>query len=250
MFLTKPVTTVEEGVKKLLEICRQPVPAFELEPKKPGEYLDTLILEGKRIPLFHNHYESRAHSLAQYGEAKPEENSSLNAYSFMGKDVKIDELIYREMDLAEYFLHSKVEKVTAYVNGDAVNFIAVMESGACANLNIGCTMPSGAANECQHRIYTKHGMANDRSVGTMVTTHQLNIFSELSPATEIYDDDDHYLYGLDEDQTAKVIAIYTVIRNNKIAEGWDEADKRMKAAIKAIYKSAETGTTVTIKEVL
>lgn len=248
--MSAKVTTVEEGVKKLLGIRRLPVPEFQLIPRKPGEYLDTLILNGKSVPLFHNHYEPRVNHLKDYGAINPAENSSLNAYSFMGKDVSIDELIYREMDIAEFILRSTIESVTAYENGDAVNFIAVMASGACANLNVGCTMPAGSANQCQHRLYTKHGMANDRSVGTMVTTHQLNIFSDFSEAPEIFDDDDHYLYGLNEDDTAKATAIYSIISGLQKVDDWEAADKRCKAAVAAVHKSAELGRTVTIKEVL
>ncbi len=267
--MSDKVTTVEDGVRKLLTVRHRPVPDFTLEPRAPGEYHDTLVWNGNRIPLFDTHFEPRLYRLAPYGEDAGQ-NCTLNVYSFSGSDVPLNELAYREFDIAELLLHSPIQKVTAFVNGAAANLIAVTENGCCANLDLGCTMAPGSENQCQHRLITRHGMSCDRGAGDMTVPHQINLYTQDSAAPVFYDDDEYYLYGLSDAAVAKVVAIHAILtgerhsgdgtlaffEKRKIYEkadrpfwaDWYALDTRCKKAVAAMYESDKLGRTVELEE--
>ena len=62
--------------------------------------------------------------------------------------------------------------------GDAL----VMEDGTTANLDLGNTMAPGSHIQCQHRLITKHGMANDLSV-TDMTVQQISDYLNFPSQT-------------------------------------------------------------------
>ncbi len=238
------VTGIEEGVKKLIGMRRLPIPQFSLTPRQSGDYLDTLEWNEQRIPLFDMHYDPRIEYIARYG-SDAAQNSALNVYSFAGNDISLSRLIYQELDIAEYILHSRMKTITAFVNRNAANMIVEMESGACANIDLGNTLKPGSTNQCEHRLITTHGMANDRAVGTMTVFHQVNLFGIEDDMAEVYDDDEYYLYGLDEVQTRKARAIHAIlIGKDKLFGAWTENDARCRAAVEAVYESDRLGKTV------
>lgn len=235
------VTDIRQGVEKLLKIRGREIPDFSLENRQESGFTPTLLWNGKRIPLFTNRYDPRIRHIAAYGN-KTEENSALNVYAFTGSDVSLDRLIYRELNIAEFILHSKIKKITAFVNENAANIIAVMEDGTTANLDLGNTMAPGSHIQCQHRLITKHGMANDLSVTDMTVQHQVYIFSE--EGTAVYDDDEYYLYGLGEEEVETVLTVHGIFTNHISCETWPEDHIRYLSMIDAVYASGKTGKSV------
>ncbi len=235
------ITDIRQGVEKLLKIRGRNIPEFSLEDRQEGGFTPTLLWEGKRIPLFTTRYDPRIRHIAAYGN-KTEENSALNVYSFTGSDVSLDQLIYRELCIAEFILHSKIQKITAFVNENAANIIAVMEDGTTANLDLGNTMAPGSHIQCQHRLITKHGMANDLSVTDMTVQHQVYIFSEEGRL--VYDDDEYYLYGLSEEEVETVLTIHGIFTNHISCETWPEDHIRYVNMVEAVYESGKTGKPV------
>lgn len=235
------VTSIREGVEKLLQIRGREVPEFTFENRQEGGFTPTLLWEGNVIPLFTTRYDPRIRHIAGYGN-KTEENSALNVYSFVGSDVSLDQLIYRELCIAEFILHSKVKKITAFVNQNAANIIAVMEDNTTANMDLGNTMAPGSHNQCQHRLITKHGMANDLSVTDMTVQHQVYIFGK--DGTSVFDDDEYYLYGLNEEEVETVLTIHGIFTGHIGWQTWAQDHQRYLQMIRAVYESGETGKTV------
>ena len=254
--MTEKLTSAAEGVRKLLTIRRLPVPEFSIEPRRPGSYHDTLVWNGRRIPLFDTHYDARLYRMAAYGN-DADKNCTLNVYSFVGCDVPMDEHLYRELDIAELLLHSPVKKVTAFIRGHAANLIAVMENTCCANLDLGCAMAPGSVNQCQHRLITQHGMTCDRGAGDMTVNHQINVFGQ--DATLTFDDDEYYLYGLDDAQVAQALAVHAILTGKTYPgnpeagpdfwKAWEAREARLQAAVRAVHESDRLGRTVTLEEV-
>ena len=235
------ITEIRQGVEKLLKIRGREIPEFSLEQPKEDGFTPILLWEGKRIPLFTTRYDPRIRHIAAYGN-KTEDNSALNVYAFTGSDISLDQLIYREVCIAEFILHSKIKKITAFVNENAANIIAVMEDGTTANLDLGNTMAPGSHIQCQHRLITKHGMANDLSVTDMTVQHQVYVFSE--EGTKVYDDDEYYLYGLEEQEVETVLTIHGILTGHISAESWPEDHIRYEKMIAAVYESGKTGKPV------
>lgn len=237
------VTDIRQGVEKLLTIRGREIPEFSLELRKEDGFVPVLRWEGKEIPLFTTRYDPRIRHIAGYGNT-PEENSALNVYAFTGSDVSLDRLIYRELCIAEYILHSKVKKIMAFVNQNAANIIAVMENDTTANIDLGNTMAPGSHMQCQHRLITKHGMANDLSAADMTVQHQVYIFGEKG--TYVYDDDEYYLYGLNEEEVETVLTIHGIFTGHIDCQSWAEDHNRYLAMVKAVHDSAAAGKAIVL----
>jgi len=237
------VTDIRQGVEKLLTIRGREIPEFSLELRKEDGFVPVLRWEGKEIPLFTTRYDPRIRHIAGYGNT-PEENSALNVYAFTGSDVSLDRLIYRELCIAEFILHSKVKKIMAFVNQNAANIIAVMENDTTANMDLGNTMAPGSHMQCQHRLITKHGMANDLSAADMTVQHQVYIFGEKG--TYVYDDDEYYLYGLNEEEVETVLTIHGIFTGHIDCQSWAEDHNRYLAMVKAVHDSAAAGKAIVL----
>jgi hypothetical protein len=237
------VTDIRQGVEKLLTVRGREIPEFSFIDRQEDGFTPVLLWEGKQIPLFTTRYDPRIRSIANYG-SDAENNSALNVYAFTGSDVSLDRLIYREFCIAEFILHSKVKKIMAFVNQNAANIIAVMENDTTANIDLGNTMAPGAHYQSQHRLITKHGMANDLSAADMTVQHQVYIFGENG--TSVYDDDEYYLYGLNEEEVETVLTIHGIFTGHIDCTTWAEDHQRYVAMIKAVYDSAEAGKAITL----
>ena len=242
------VNSVEEGVKRLLTVRDAQIPEFHIEPMGEGDLCDTLVLEGKRIPLLAWRYEPRMNNMHGYGLKAPAENCALNTVSFIDKGVSLDALIYRELDISEYTLISKIEKVTAFINGAACNLIAKTASGALAGLELGATMAIGAIPQFNHRLITKHGMASDKTVNNVVEQSGVYLFSDSDPRPIAYDDGEYYLYGLSVEDSYKAAYVYAIICGRVNTDALIEQDKHLRALLAAVHSSAELGKSVTVKE--
>ena len=237
------VHSIEEGVRKLLMLRERPIPEFSLEKRTEDGYLDTLVWDGKRIPIFATHFDPQIRAVARYGEPV-KDNCALNGYSFAGSDVSLRDLLFQEVDIAEYMLHSPIVKVMALVNGASANLILTTESGACVNMDVGCTLAPGSRNQCQHRLLTRRGMANDRGVATLVYQHQVYVYSEDATAPITYDDMALYLAGLSETEHNKALAVHAVLTEAEDWSGWSENEARYRQIVNAIFEASETGVPV------
>lgn len=239
------VTSIEEGVKKLLILRDREVPEFTYKHKAEGEYVDTLLYDGKEIPVFDDHYNAHMLYIAQYGE-ETEKNSALNVYSFVGSDVSLNELMFREMYIAEYVLHSRIVSVTAFMKPNAANMILVMKDGTAANIDLGNTMAPGSINQCQHRLITAKGAACDRGAGDYTVTSLLNVFSSEKTEPIGYDDDQLYLYGLSDVDVQKACTVHAILTGQVDYSDWNQRKARYLEAIEAAYTSDAEGRTVVL----
>ncbi len=238
------VKSVEQGVRKLLEIRHLPVPAFRYVKASKSDYCDMLELEGKHIPLLSMRTDLQIASLIEYGEIGG--NSALNAHAFASCDMSVEQLMYREFDIAEAVLHSEIVRVMAYINGGAANVIAVMADGTCANLELGVTLAEGTRHQTLHRIITNHGMANDRALDCQTTVSQITLFG-ADGSLRGFDDDEYYLWGLSEDEVRAVFAIHAIIVGALDASDFARIDARHRAAVAAAMESARRGESVEVK---
>ena len=236
------VTSVKEGVIKLLEMRELTAPEFKIINKE-GEYVDFLLLDGKDIPLLFWRHEPRIDALHGYG-GDTEDNSALNVYSFVSRDTELDAHIFKELDVSEYILNSKIERVTAFINDRACNLIARTESGSLANLELGNTMAEGTQPQFSHRLVTKRGMASDRTVNNMTEPYGVNLFSSSDTRPFGFDDADHYLLGLTPEDSYKVTFIRSIIVGDIDANELSADYAHLKKALNAVLKSAKTGESV------
>ncbi len=239
------VTSVEQGVRKLLAIRHLPIPEFSYLPAANGELCDTLVLEGKRLPLLAMRTDLQIASLIEYGAIGG--NSAFNVHAFADSAMSMEQLMYREFDIAEAVLHSEIVRLTAYINGGAANVIAELADGSCANFELGVTLARGTRHQTLHRIITNHGMANDRALDCQTNLSQITLFA-ADGTQRGYDDDEYYLFGLGEDEVRAVFAIHAIIVGAEDTGRYGEIDARHRATIAAAFESARLGKTVEVKQ--
>lgn len=240
-------SSIREGVEYFLKHRDYDVPEYDLKERGDG-YTDTLVLaDGTEVPLLWWRHHSKINALHEYAAQDVKSVCCTNVYSFASVDDTLRQHIYREIDTAEFILCSKTKKVTAFIIGNACNLIAVMESGAVANLELGATTASGTEIQCQHRLITTHGMANDRVVDTMTVQPAISVFSD-SPRPYTYTDIDSYLYGLTPDEVDKVFCLYNIFKGDESVEDFIKSDRHLKAVVDAVYRSAEACATCEVEE--
>jgi len=244
------IQTIEEGVKRLFAERREIAPEFSFRSRRTCEYSDVLIFNGEELPVPDYIYDNRIRYTSDYAGKNVGEICALNGYSFVGRDVPMNDLLYRELGIAEFILHSRIEKIMAFATEFSVNMIATMENGTCANMDYGNSMAEGALNQCQHRVITKHGMANDCAVAHLTVARQVAVHGCNSTEPTYFDDDEYYLYGLSENQIRKVFAIYNMLKGNEDGKAWVESDLRLRAAVEAVFESDKLGEAILIKDVL
>ena len=241
------INTPEEGARRLLMLREEEHPEFSVKLRTEDDPYDRLVISDCRIPLLYHRFDPRLKAICDYASEDTDSLSALNVYSFVGRDMSLDELLVRELDIAAYILHSEIESVTAYLNGSSANVIARMKSGTLANLELGATMAEGAINQCQHRLITSRGMASDRVVDTQTVSAMLNLYTSSGEHIEI-DPGDRDVFGLDYEDSFKVYCIRAAVLGFPEAQGMNDAEQRAAIALAATHKSASLGRTVSILE--
>lgn len=241
------VTSVTEGINKMLRLRGREIPEYTYKHKAEGEYVDTLIYNGEEIPVFDDYYNTHMLYLAQFGE-ETEKNGALNVYSFVGRDVPLKELMFREMYIAEYVLHTEIASVTAFLQPNAANMILAMKNDTAANLDLGNTMAPGSMNQCQHRLITSKGAACDRGAGDYIATSLVNVFTSEKQEPIGYDDDQLSLYGLSDTDVQKVCTVHGIFTKQVDCSDWSARKARYLKAIDAVYASDAQGCTIPITE--
>ena len=240
------INTFEEGLNKLLGMFEIPVPDYRYLPGNADELCDFLVLDKVRIPLLWWRYHEKFYGMKGFTESNPGKNCCINVYSFTTKDESISTLLYRDIDIAEWLLGSRAKKITAFSSGDALNAIVVMDNETVANLELASTMPEGALPQCQHRLLTTNGMANDRVVDTVTVQSAINVFA-YSTKPDVYTDLESWLYGLSPDDTNKVECAFSLVRGMENKDDFISADKHLRKAVKAALESANKEVTCMVE---
>lgn len=240
----KKVESIKEGVERLLTVRDLIIPDFEYIKRPEGELCDLLILEGERIPLLAHRYEPRINRIRSYGNGDPAKNCALNTISFVGKDTSLDALIYREMDLTEYLLHAKINKITAFVKDGAANMLLVTETGSVGGLELGATMAEGAMAQVNHRLITTHGCATDRTVNNVSEQSGVYLFRDDDTRPIEYNDGEYYLFGLSVEESVIATYIFAILQGKVDKNELIEQDKHLRKLIGLAKRSSDCGEPV------
>lgn len=197
------INSVEEGVKRLFELKKEDFIPFTLVR---GKRYKEIKLEGKSIPLFVSRYYpkwARIKGLNVLG-------SPCAITGYFVSCSSLEEIMFREFDLCEWWLESEISRLTVYRNGDSANVLLSFKIDTTANLQLHsakCGSP-----QFKHELFTTGGMASDRAVDTLIAQGALNVYT--CEGHEQYTDVDINLYGLDEWQINEVYCIYNTLKES------------------------------------
>ncbi len=149
-------------------------------------------------------------------------------------DTNLANLLVREVDLAQWILGERVNKVFASSTDNYCNAIFSTDKGIKISAEIGTAQTRTPI--LLHEVIAKTGVITDTAVDTQIENYPIYLYN--SQGTKIYNDVDFELYGLSYDDIAKVRFIVSVLVDPTIVCELQEAYRHAMAVFKTAQKSA------------
>ena len=221
--MIKHCSTIEEGVQNALEIFGvTPKVAWRLIPAGEGAYTDTLELDGEAYPLFWWRCDPQVGSM--YGKAPSRKICSMKLNRVAAKSQGLKKLLYKELDIAEFIMGTKVKTVMSFQNGNSMNMLATMENDRVALFELGATLHDETPEQGRHTYWGEEGMASDRVVSQKVASEAIYLFTEEAKDAETFNDIFIYLYGLSRTDTLKATIIAEILMGRRSVADWRQRD--------------------------
>ena len=233
MNMQNTLKTPEEGLKKLLEKYGVQAPSFTLGEK-------TLTVNGVQIPLFPWRFERRFTEMKRMlTDGTLGAVCSIRAMRTAGRDESLQEILYREIDLCQWWADKPVSQVFCVENGQCANLILRFEGNATCILEAASTLSEGAEPAERHEVTTDHGMCGDQAIDTLVHQQSVYEFVEGKPGAA-YTDVDFELYGLTPAQVALTRCAFSILSGETDAARARAQDARIRSILSAAAQSAQT----------
>ena len=233
------IQTIYEGLHNLFKAGQRPAAEFVYEKAAPESCCDHIIWEGERIPVLEWRYSKKYYgvysTLPRLGEL-----SMLKTLDFAPNTRTLAQELFREMDLAEFLLQSRVKSIMGFGTEQAANFIVRMQNGTLMNLETAVTMPAEARREVKHTVFTTNGMASDMVVDNVVVHDQIHVFNNGRHSTN-YTDDDINLFGLSLEEQDTCYAIYALLDNREDKEAWKRQEQWLIPLVAGALSALRTG---------
>ena len=146
----------------------------------------------------------------------------------------LEEILFRELDAAEYLLDAETDHITAYRTGDSANLIVGFTNGTTAHMQLHSARCG--VRQFRHELFTTEGMAADRPVDTVIAQHAINLYTE--DGYETYTDSDFLLYGLTQEEQELVFGVYDAFHGD--AQALIERGKRLERITAAALTQGRT----------
>lgn len=237
------IHTIEEGMQRLFEAGQRSPVDFQYVEADSSAICDYVIVNGEKLPLLTWRYSPKNNTIFNTIRTQLGKKSTLKSLNFAPNTRTMAQELFREFDLAEFFIGSKMISVMGYGNEKAANFIARFENDAILNLEISVTMPAEAKREFKHTLYTTNGLVSDMVIDNVVIHDQVHLFNDgKNPIA--YTDFDSSLFGLTLDQQDICYAIYGLIDGREDKEAWKQQEPHVEALVAGALESLKTGKKV------
>lgn len=186
----------------------------------------TVEIEGREILLLPWRHERRFIELKNLVSTGTVSGiSAIRACRIDKKGTDILSMIYREIDLCQWILGSKVSSINYFANGSsAVNLIAKLESGVVCTIEVAATLSNDAPLIDKHEIISQRGVACDRVVDTQVPQNSIYVFGKN---IDTYLDVDFELFGYSVEEIALIRQAFEVAKDTSLASELLESAKHL-----------------------
>ena len=244
----KKCVTVEDGVKNILEVYEFTSPGkWEFVPCKEGEFYDTLVLDGKTYPLYFWRCDTQV--VQMKGFAPDRNPCSMKTAQTAHKSVSLQKLLYRELDICQQILDTKVKSVMAFQNGKAMNVMVTMENECVCVLELCCVLNEKSPEQGRRTFWGKNGMASDGVVSQKVKNSSVYLFTEDEEKPETFNDIFQYTYGLEREDVLRACMIAEILMGRRDISDWHQNHAHLETCLQAAEKSANTMERVFLQEV-
>lgn len=242
----KKITTIEEGVAKLYVEADLPSKPFKYIPRGEKAFCDAVEIDGKVVPLYDWRYYVKNFGLYQNCDSYLGKLSTLRTSHFAGRDKTLEQILFIELDLAEYFLRSKIAYVMGFGTEKAANFIVKMENDTICSLELAVTMPAGEKSRVKHTIYSTNGQSSDVCFDNKLDQDEIFLFAD--GGNKSFVDIDVPLFGLTLKEMDKTYAIFGLLRDLDDKDEWIARESYLENIVNGAMESLKTGEKTTYKE--
>lgn len=218
----KKVTSIEEGVQTLFERGDiVPVP-FRYVNRGGAAYCDAVVIDGETVPLYKWRYNVKVTGLKVNCEQKLGKLSTLRTSHFAGREKTLKQILYIELDIAEFTLGGKVVYIMGFGDERAANFIVKLNNGTICSLELAVTMPEGSKERIKRSVFSTNGMSSTVSFDEMLDRDEVHLFADCGEAH--FTDIDVPLYGLTTDELDTTYAVFGLLRGLDDKKEWIERE--------------------------
>lgn len=240
--------SVEQGIKTLLNKNFQDITNWRIESKSADNYTDTLIIAGgEKVPLLWWRYRQKLTGVFNIARSRLGALCSVKSYAFEPITMRLDDVLYREIDLAQWWLGTKAEYIMGFETGECGNYAVKMLNGTVANLEITCTLPALAPSQHKRTVFGTEGMASDMVVDNMIAQPNVHLFND-GACPKAYNDTESWMYGLSQDDTERAYCAAMLLMGKENVQEYVEADAFTKRAAHAARMSAANTERIYIRE--
>ncbi len=119
-----------------------------------------------------------------------EHPSLLRFCRLTGGETSLEDLLYREFDLAEFITgHEIVALHAVFTDGRSGNVIITMDNGIIGSIEVGNQLPAGQTEVDRHEIVARRGVGSDIAVDTQIPQQSVYLMTEDDPA--VFTDTDY-----------------------------------------------------------
>ena len=157
----------------------------------------------------------------------------------------LEDLLYREFDLAEFITGHKIVALNAaFTDGCSGNVIIRLDNGVIGSVEVGNRLPSGGQEVDRHEIVARRGVGSDIAVDTQIPQQSIYLMTEDGDST--FKDTDTELFGMDEKQIERIRARFALLAGQTAPEFHKAQDEHLKKAVAAALESNETQKKIVI----
>lgn len=235
----KKCLTIEDGVKAALAVYNfTPNKNWEYIPAGESDFTDSLLLDGEEYPLFWWRCDTQIRELCEKAPQRKLCSMKLNRSG--AKKDGLDQLTYKEMDIAELIFQSPIEKLMCFRNENSLNMMATMENERVAVFELAAVLSEKTSEQGRHIYWGEDGMASDRVVSQKIPSEAIYLFNEDEEKATVYNDIFLYMYGLNKTDATKAACIAEILMGWMDISDWKRKDHHYRCCIAAAKESSKT----------
>ena len=239
--------SIEEGVPAVMEAQgARTDKTWSLVPAGKEDLTDTVVVDGKEYPFFWWRCDPQVAALRRY--APPRKPCSMKLNRTGRKSEGIERLLYREIDICRRTLGGEVRTVCCFENNGEISRLATMENDRVAIFELSAVLNDETDEQGRHTFWGENGMASDRVVSAKIPAQALYLFTEDKKDPELFNDLCLPMFGLGRLDAIKADCIAEILMGRIDPEEWKADDEAIRAVMRAVRRSAETGSRVAVKE--
>jgi len=204
----------------------------------PGWSLTDAELPELTVPLLSWRHERRFIELKRLVDEKTVDPLLMCRFACLtdGQRMPLSAILYREFDLIEWISGTSIVGIYASISERrAANVIVRLADDVISSVEVGTTLPAGAAMQDRHEMIARRGVASDRVVDTQVG--QSSVYSWTAAGLQQHTDVDAELFGLDADQVALVRSAYAVLCQPDGILKLRERHQHLRQLVESAYES-------------